>query len=661
MPIGLIKKIGRKLFSDEAPKSKPVSESKKSAKKPGLKQRGRRTERPPRPVKITVIPGDKGKHGEEWVPGGGDAVKRERRPAAKNVEQRSAQAPARRDRSSQGEQPREESVEGGERRQRPRGRGRRGRDSRREPQNETRGETRREAPAATAAEAAPKRSDVEPGRERARSEAPRSESERPRSRKPEESGGEGGSRKPQGERRSRSAGHAEAVPDMSNWSLDDFQVPEVEGKVRFHDLDLPLEVMRAVADQGFEYCTPIQAESLAHSLKGENVAGQAQTGTGKTAAFLLAVLSRFLRDSEGRPSKSGTPRALIIAPTRELVIQIASDAQGLGKFCNLRCLAVYGGMDYNRQQRDLAAGPVDLLVATPGRLLDFQRQRIIDLSQVDTLVIDEADRMLDMGFIPDVRRIIGCLPHRDKRCTTLYSATLNDAVMRLAAQWMPDPVVVKVEPEQVAVDTVKQLIYTCRADEKFSLLYNLLMHYADRRVLVFCNRRIGAQIAADRLERRGVKCAVLSGAVAQKRRLNVLEEFREGSLKVVVATDVAGRGIHVDDIGLVINYDFPYEAEDYVHRIGRTGRAGAEGTAVSFACEDESFIIPEIEAFIKDELKCVQPEESLLVKAPKASRPPAVRHDRGGRGGGRGGYRGGGRGGYRGGGRGGARGRSRGR
>ncbi len=435
-------------------------------------------------------------------------------------------------------------------------------------------------------------------------------------------------------------------PVKNDWSLSDFDVPVAEGKTRFHDFDFSLDIMHALADMKFHYCTPIQEESLVHSLKGENVAGQAQTGTGKTAAFLLSMLTRFLNDTEGRSSKPGVPRGLIIAPTRELVIQIAKDAEILSKYCDLRTVAIYGGMDYNRQQKKIEeGGPVDIVVATPGRLLDFMRNRFIDLSSVNTLVIDEADRMLDMGFIPDVRRIISSLPNRDKRCTTLYSATLSDSVMQLASQWMPDPVIIKVKPDSVAVDTVEQIVYTVRTEEKFALLYNLISKHSEKRILVFCNRRMGAQIVADRLERRGIKSALLSGSVEQKRRLRVLEDFREGKIHVVVATDVAGRGIHVDNIGLVVNYELPYEAEDYVHRIGRTGRAGAEGTAVSFACEDESFTIPEIEAFIKNDLKCVQPEMELLVRPPKASRPPAHRHrDRPG------GYRGGGRSSGRGGG-----------
>ncbi len=410
--------------------------------------------------------------------------------------------------------------------------------------------------------------------------------------------------------------------DHSTWTLDQFQVPEVEGKTRFHDFDLPAEIMHAVADLNFQYCTPIQAMSLQHALAGKNVAGKAQTGTGKTAAFLVAILTRYLRTPECRADQGGRPRALVIAPTRELVIQICKDADSLGKYCGLRSLAVYGGMDYERQKREVLDQPVDLLVATPGRLLDFVRTRVIDLSLADTLVIDEADRMLDMGFIPDVRTIIRRLPPKEKRCTMLYSATLSDDVMNLAAQWMDAPVRVETETEAGATKTVKQVVYVVTSDEKFTVLYNHIQQYPDSRILVFCNRKTTTEDVAESLSRRGVQCETLSGDVNQNRRLRVLEDFRAGKIRIVVATDVAGRGIHVDDIGFVINFDFPYAAEDYVHRIGRTGRAGQSGVAISFADEDESFTIPEIEKYINEELKCtlLKADDPLLAPIPKVAR-----------------------------------------
>ena len=406
------------------------------------------------------------------------------------------------------------------------------------------------------------------------------------------------------------------------WSIDQFAVAPVEGKKRFHDFDLPAEVMHGIADLGFQYCTEIQALSLQSALEGKNIAGKAQTGSGKTAAFLVAILTRYLRTPDRRAQKGGCPRALVIAPTRELVIQICKDADAIGKYCDLRCLAVYGGMDYERQQRELQDAPVDLLVAAPGRLLDFCNKHVIDLTKVDTLVIDEADRMLDMVFIPDVRRIMGRLPPKDKRTTMLYSATLSDSVMELASQWMEEPFRAEVESEHNATDTVRQVVYVIRAEDKFKVLFNHIALHPDARAIVFCNRKSTTEDVFESLKRRGVNCEMLSGDVNQNRRLKTLEDFREGKIKIVVATDVAGRGIHVDDIEYVINFDFPYEAEDYVHRIGRTGRAGNTGIAISFADEDESFAIPEIEEYINEPLKCtiLQDDDPLMKPLEKLAR-----------------------------------------
>ncbi|MCF7975612.1 MAG: DEAD/DEAH box helicase [Phycisphaerae bacterium] len=416
----------------------------------------------------------------------------------------------------------------------------------------------------------------------------------------------------------------------TDWSLDEFEVPEDPDLTRFHDLGLPDAIMHAIADLGFQYCTPIQAMTLKHIHSGHNIAGRAQTGTGKTAAFLIAAFSRFLKKPmapEGRPL--GTPRALVLAPTRELVIQIEDDAAKLGKYCRFNSMAVYGGMHAGQQRTQLLERPVDLIVATPGRLLDFMQQRLIHLDQVETLIIDEADRMLDMGFIPDVKRIISRTPPKHKRRTMLYSATLTTDVLRLASQWMPDPMVCEIEPEQVTVDTVDQVIYITRATDKFRILYNLLQRYKEERVLIFCNRRDTTDRLDQRLHRLGIDSEMLSGAVAQKKRLKILSDFKEGKLKVLVATDVAGRGLHVKDIGLVVNYHFPYDPEDYVHRIGRTGRAGVKGTAVSFACDDDSYGIPDIEKYIGRDLPCRMPEEDLLVPIPadklKAMRAPRPR------------------------------------
>jgi ATP-dependent RNA helicase RhlB len=401
------------------------------------------------------------------------------------------------------------------------------------------------------------------------------------------------------------------------WSLEQFEVPEKAGEVRFHDLDLPEPIMHAIAELGFQYCTPIQAKTLVHANAGQNVSGRAQTGTGKTAAFLIAIFTRFLKEPVDKDRATGAPRALVLAPTRELVIQIVKDAEDLGRYCDFNCIAVYGGLEVKKQRRKLDKRSVDLIVATPGRLLDFMRREVIDLKHIRDLVIDEADRMLDMGFIPDVKKIIRKTPPKKKRRTMLFSATLTEDVLRLAAQWMPDPVICEVEPEQVAVETVDQIVYIVTTRDKFKLLYNLLKQRRDNRTLVFCNRRDHSQRLASNLKKHGIDCELLSGAVPQKKRLRILEAFKAGTVPVVVATDVAGRGLHVKDIGLVVNYEFPYEPEDYVHRIGRTGRAGVEGTAISFACEDESFTIPAIEEYIGNPLACTMPDQELLEPVPR--------------------------------------------
>ena len=402
------------------------------------------------------------------------------------------------------------------------------------------------------------------------------------------------------------------------WDPASFVVEPQEGRKRFHDFDLPGEVMHAIADLGFKYCTEIQALSLEQALAGKNIAGKAQTGSGKTAAFLVAIITRYLRTPENRAKTGGVPRALVIAPTRELVIQICKDADAIGRYSGLRCLAVYGGMDYDRQKNEVQDAPVDLLVATPGRLLDFVKGHVIDLSHVDTLVIDEADRMLDMGFIPDVRRIMSRLPPKEKRTTMLYSATLNDTVMRLAMNWMLEPYKAEVASETNATDTVRQVVYIVRAVDKFKVLYNHIALHPEARTLVFCNRKSTTEDVCSSLRVRGINVEMLSGDVSQAKRLQVLDSFRDGEVRIVVATDVAGRGIHVDDVGYVINFDFPYEAEDYVHRIGRTGRAGNTGIAISFADEDESFAIPDIEEYIKEPLKCtmIQDDDPLLRPLP---------------------------------------------
>ncbi|MBT8342022.1 MAG: ATP-dependent RNA helicase RhlB [Desulfatitalea sp.] len=407
------------------------------------------------------------------------------------------------------------------------------------------------------------------------------------------------------------------------WDPADYQVPPADGKVRFHDLNLPNTLMRAIADLGFQYCTPIQAEILPSTLAGKDATGRAQTGTGKTAAFLITVITHLLRHTRTGKRRKGAPRVLVLGPTRELVMQIADEARQLTKYTNLTTVSVFGGMDYEKQRRQLAGSKGDIVVATPGRLLDFKRQGDVHLDEVEIMIIDEADRMLDMGFIPDVRKIIYATPHKSKRQTLLFSATLTLEVTRLSAQWTKDPVSVEIEPEQVAVDSVEQLVYIVTREEKYAMLYNIITKKNLERVIVFCNRKDETRRLADLFTRYCIDCAVLSGDVRQRTRIRTLDDFKAGKIRILVATDVAGRGIHIEGMDHVINYTLPRDPEDYVHRIGRTGRAGAAGTSISFADEEDSFFIPKIETLIGNKLPCIQPEDEWLADIPK---PPPAKH-----------------------------------
>lgn len=404
----------------------------------------------------------------------------------------------------------------------------------------------------------------------------------------------------------------------SNISMDSWIVPAgpkaEEGKVLFQDLDLDKRILRALLDDmQFKVCSPIQAQALPHALSGKDLAGRAQTGTGKTAAFLITVLQRFLT-TEKESREPWQPMAIILAPTRELAIQIAKDAENISAYCgDFKTVAVYGGMDYDKQMRLLAEG-VDLVVATPGRLIDFLGRHAVDLGKVEIAVIDEADRMLDMGFIPDVKRIIFHLPKTENRQTMLFSATLTHDIMELASRWMrPDPTVVEIEPDHVVADGIDETVYAVTTKEKIPALLWIFDHEDCRRVLIFRNRRNDVESLHEALVKCGVQCEMLTGDVDQKKRLKILDDFRDGKIKIIVATDVAGRGIHVDDVTHVINYDLPYEAEDYVHRVGRTARAGHKGRAISFADEDCAFVIPEIEKFIERTLPITQPNDDMLI------------------------------------------------
>ena len=386
--------------------------------------------------------------------------------------------------------------------------------------------------------------------------------------------------------------------------------------------------MHAIMDLGFQYCTPIQAEILPSTLSGKDASGRAQTGTGKTAAFLIAVITRMLNNPIHGGRKPGTPRVLVIAPTRELVLQIFEEARQLIKYTDLKVISLFGGMDFEKQKRQLVGVPVDIVVATPGRLLDFQQRRDLILNRVEVMVIDEADRMLDMGFIPDVRKIIHSTPPKEKRQTLLFSATLTKEITRLAAQWTHNPVTVDIEPEQVAVETVDQIVYIVTTEQKFALLYNIIDKLKLERVLVFCNRKDEVRRLAEMLTRYGITCAELSGDIPQHQRIQRLDQFKTGKFRVLVATDVAGRGLHIEGMNHVINFALPHDPEDYVHRIGRTGRAGAAGTSISFADEKEAFYLPPIEAYMGRSLSCIQPPEEWLdlprPAGPRKNRRPEI-------------------------------------
>jgi ATP-dependent RNA helicase RhlB len=404
------------------------------------------------------------------------------------------------------------------------------------------------------------------------------------------------------------------------WNPDEFKIPAVEGKKRFHDFDLPQDIMHAIFDLNFKYCTPIQMEILGKGLEGKDAIGQAQTGTGKTAAFLITSLTRIIRNKISEKRRFGSPRVLVLAPTRELAMQISQDALLLSKYLDVNILTVFGGMDYNKQRNYLVNKNVDILIGTPGRIIDFVNKKELHLNKVDTLVLDEADRMLDMGFIPDVKKIIRACPLKEERQTLFFSATINTDVRNLAGSWTKDSFSVEIEPDELIVKSIEQIVYIVTSREKYYLLYNVLMKEKLGKVLVFVNRRDEARDLGKKLFRNGIECEIISGEVDQRKRIKVLDNFKSDAVKVLIATDVAGRGIHVDNISHVINYSLPGDPQDYVHRIGRTGRAGATGISISFATEDDSFSIPAIEELIGKPLVCINPPEELLKQPPPYER-----------------------------------------
>ena len=387
--------------------------------------------------------------------------------------------------------------------------------------------------------------------------------------------------------------------------------------VNFSDFDLPEPLLQGIESTGFSRCTPIQAETLPIALAGKDVSGQAQTGTGKTAAFLIATYAYLLRHPADERRRITQPRAIILAPTRELAVQIHKDALALGQFTGLKLGLVFGGTGYESQRKQLEDG-VDILIGTPGRIIDYFKQRVFDLKAVQVMVLDEADRMFDLGFIKDIRYLLRRMPHPEKRLNLLFSATLSHRVQELAYEHMNNPQPVEIEPAQVTAGQITEQVYYPSKEEKIPLLLGMLKTHPVGRVLIFVNTKRVAEEVEAYLKGNDYRVALLSGDVPQKKRLRLLQAFTEGEVNIMVATDVAARGLHIPAVSHVINFDLPQDAEDYVHRIGRTARAGASGDALSFACDEYVFSLPEIEEYIGHKIPVAAITSDLLIEP----RPP---------------------------------------
>ncbi len=370
----------------------------------------------------------------------------------------------------------------------------------------------------------------------------------------------------------------------------------------FETLNLHPQLKRAIDALGFKDMTPIQQKVLKFTLAGHDAIGRAQTGTGKTAAFLVSVINDLLNNPIQEQRYRGEPRALILAPSRGLALQIESDAKELTKFSDLHVVTLLGGVDFDKQKAQLDKKPVDIMVATPGRLIDFVEQKEVWLDQIEFLVIDEADRLLDMGFIPSVKRIVRFSPRKEQRQTLMFSATFSYDVLNLAQQWLFEPVTVEIEPEKKTNADVEQRVYMVAKSDKYKLLQDILRDEPIEKVMIFANRRDQVRKLYDNLKRDGYKVVMLSGEIAQDKRLKMLDQFKNGQHNIMIATDVAGRGIHVDGVSHVVNFTLPEQSDDYVHRIGRTGRAGTRGVSISFLSEDDAFYLPEIEKAIGQKL-----------------------------------------------------------
>jgi len=370
--------------------------------------------------------------------------------------------------------------------------------------------------------------------------------------------------------------------------------------IRFEDFGLSPDILQALADQGYVHPTPIQAEAIPVVLQGRDVMGAAQTGTGKTAGFSLPIIQLLLAHASNSASPARHPvRALILTPTRELADQVADNVKAYSRHTPLRATVVFGGVDMAPQTAALRAG-VEIVIATPGRLLDHVQQKTINLSQTQILVMDEADRMLDMGFLPDLQRIINLLPKQ--RQNLMFSATFSPEIKKLAASFLNDPVTIEVARSNATAERVTQTVYKVNEDDKRDAVLHLIRGRDLKQILVFSNTKIGASRLARHLEQEGVKASAIHGDKTQNERMAALEAFKNGGVDVLVATDVAARGLDISDLPCVINYDLPYNAEDYVHRIGRTGRAGASGDAISLYSDKDARLLQDIEKLIRTKL-----------------------------------------------------------
>lgn len=381
-------------------------------------------------------------------------------------------------------------------------------------------------------------------------------------------------------------------------------------ETRFSNLELSDSIIKGLKEAGFINCTPIQDKSLPLSLRGKDIAGQAQTGTGKTATFLLATFQHLINDES---EKIKNPRALILAPTRELAIQIHKDALVLSKYLNLKFALIYGGTDYQKQLEKIKTN-VDIIIGTPGRIIDFYKQGAFTLDNIQVTVLDEADRMFDLGFIKDIRFLLRRMPPADQRLNLLFSATLSYKVTELAYEHMNNPVLIRIEPEEVTSKAIKQIAYCPANDQKIPLLLGLLKHHQPQRSIVFVNTKRCAERLDDYLQANGYKVAMLSGDVPQEKRQKLLAAFQDNQVNLLIATDVAARGLHIPDVSHVFNYDLPQDVEDYVHRIGRTARFGASGEAISFICEEYAYSMPDIEDYIGEKIPVAPIEPELLAE-----------------------------------------------